>query len=77
VPTVRPNAMTLVIDLAHQLAEEFDTVPLPLVGQAVRSAASAAQVLADDVATALPRIERAAREDLTALREALQPSLPA
>jgi hypothetical protein len=77
VPTVRPNATTLVLDLAHRLAEEFDTVPLPMVGRVVKSATSAAALFGEDVALALPTIERLAREDLVALREAVQPALPA
>jgi hypothetical protein len=77
VPTVRPNARSLVVDLAHRLAEEFDTVPLPMVGRAVRSATSAAALFGEDLALALPTIERLAREDLNALAEAVHPALRA
>jgi hypothetical protein len=67
VPT-RPNATASVLDLARRLAEEFDSVPLPLVSRAVKTAADAARLFGEDVAAALPTIERIAREDLMALR---------
>ena len=69
-PTARPNALTLLLDLAQRLAEEFDAVPLAQVSQAVNSAAEATQLFGEDVAVALPTIERIAREDLVALTEA-------
>ena len=65
----RPNPLALVLDLTRRLAEEFDTVPIPMVTRAVRSAADATQLFGDDIATSLDTIERIAREDLVALRE--------
>jgi hypothetical protein len=66
--TGRPNAPALVLDLARRLAEEFDTVPLPMVSRAVSAAAEAARLFGEDVAEALATIEQIAREDLVALR---------
>jgi hypothetical protein len=48
-----------------------------MVGRAVRSATSAAVLFGEDLALALPTIERLAREDLTALAEAVRPALRA
>jgi hypothetical protein len=77
-PTARPNALTLLLELARRLAEEFDTVPLPMVSRAVKSASEAAHLFGEDVAVALPTIERIAREDLVALRDAAsEPAVPA
>jgi hypothetical protein len=59
-----------VLELARRLAEEFDTVPLPMVSRAVRSAAAATELFGGDVADSLATIERIAREDLEALRAA-------
>jgi len=58
-----------VLSLARNLAEEFDTVPLPMVSRAVKSAVQATSLFGDDVADSLPTIERIAREDLIALRD--------
>lgn len=69
-PTARPNGVDLVLDLARRLAEEFDAVPLPMVSRTVRRATDAARLFGEDVATVLPTIERIAREDLVALRDA-------
>ena len=69
-PTARPNALALVLDLARRLAEEFDSVPLAQVSHAVKSAAEAARLFGEDVARALPLIEQLARQDLAALAEA-------
>jgi hypothetical protein len=65
----RPDPSKLVQHLARQLAEEFDSVPIPLVTTAVNSAVSAVTLFGDDVADSLDTIERIAREDLTAVRE--------
>lgn len=66
----RPNPLALVLELTRELAEEFDTVPLPMVTRAVRSAAAAAQLFGEPIAEALTTIERIARADLCSLREA-------
>jgi hypothetical protein len=66
----RPNPQSLVLDLTRQLAEEFDTVPIPMVTGAVRSAASAASLFGDEIAGSLEMIERIAREDLLAIAAA-------
>lgn len=66
----RPNPLALVLDLTRRLAEEFDTVPIPMVTRTVRSAAEATQLFGDDVADSLDTIERIAREDLVAIRDA-------
>jgi hypothetical protein len=68
--SARPNAVDLVLDLARRLAEEFDTVPLPMVSRAVTAAADAAVLFGEEVASSLATIERIAREDLVALRDA-------
>lgn len=68
--TARPNPLGLVLDLARRLAEEFDSVPLPMVSRAVKAAAEAATLFGEDVAASLAMVERLAREDLAALRDA-------
>jgi hypothetical protein len=70
VPTVRrSDATSMVLDLARRLAEEFDSVPLPMVSRAVRAAADAARLFGDEVVESLATIERIAREDLTTIRD--------
>lgn len=64
------SGLDRVLDLARRLAEEFDAVPLPMVSRAVRAAADAAVMFGEDVAAALPTIERIARENLTVLSDA-------
>jgi hypothetical protein len=66
----RPNPLALVLDLTRRLAEEFDSVPIPMVTQTVRSATEAARLFGEDVADSLDTIERIAREDLAAIRDA-------
>ena len=66
----RPNPLALVLDLTRRLAEEFDTVPIPMVTRAVRSAAEATELFGEDIAASLDTIERIAREDLVAVRGA-------
>ena len=66
----RPDPLALVADLTRQLAEDFDTVPIRLVSTAVRSAASAVELFGNDVAASLDTVERIAREDLIAIRDA-------
>jgi hypothetical protein len=66
----RPNPLTLVVDLTQRLAEEFDSVPIPLVTRTVRSATEATRLFGEDIASSLETIERIAREDLIAIREA-------
>ena len=65
----RPNSLAPVLDLARNLAEEFETVPLPMVSRAVKSAVQATSLFGDSIAESLPTIERIAREDLIALRD--------
>jgi len=77
VPTARPNALAVLLDLARRLAEEFDTVPLAQVSGSVKAAAEAARLFGEDVVTALPTIERLAREDLTVLAEAASSAVTA
>ena len=67
---VRPNPLALVLDLTRRLAEEFDSVPLPTVSRTVKAAAEAALLFGEEVASSLDTIERIAREDLVAIREA-------
>lgn len=76
-PTARPNALAVLLDLARRLAEEFDTVPLAQVSGSVKAAAEAARLFGEDVVTALPTIERLAREDLTVLAEAASSAVTA
>ena len=66
----RPNPRTLLLDLTRRLAEEYDALPIPTVTTAVSSAAEATALFGDDVASSLETIERIAREDLVAVREA-------
>jgi len=73
----RSNSVAAVLELASRLAEEFDTVPLPMVSRAVKAAAEAAHLFGETVADALPTIERIAREDLQALRERADVDVPA
>jgi hypothetical protein len=68
----RPNPLARVIDLTRRLAEEFDTVSIPMVTQTVRSATEAAQLFGEDIADSLDTIERIAREDLVAIRDAAE-----
>ena len=68
----RPNPLALVLDLTRRLAEEFDTVPIPMVTRTVRSATEATQLFGEDIAQSLDTIERIAREDLTAIRDAAE-----
>ena len=65
----RPNPLALVLDLTRRLAEEFDTVPIPMVTRTVRAAAEATRLFGDDIADSLDTIERIAREDLMAIRD--------
>jgi hypothetical protein len=69
VKTARPKKLEPVLDLARRLAEEFDSVPLPMVSRAVKSAAQATALFGDKAADSLATIERIAREDLIALRD--------
>ena len=83
--TARSNPLGLVLDLARRLAEEFDTVPLPMVSRAVKAAAEATVLFGEDIEASLSTVERIAREDLVALRDAAaggkalaeEPSVPA
>ena len=65
----RPASIEPVLNLARNLAEEFDTVPLPMVSRAVKSAVQATALFGDRIAESLSTIERIAREDLIALRD--------
>lgn len=66
----RPSPLALVLDLTRRLAEEFDTVPIPMVTHTVRAAAEATRLFGEDVAESIDTVERIAREDLVALRDA-------
>lgn len=65
----RPNPLSQLLDLTRRLAEEFHAVPIPMVTRVVKSAAEAAQLFGDDIASSLETIERIAREDLTAIQD--------
>jgi len=65
----RPDPRKLTLDLTRQLAEEFDSVSIPLVTAAVKSAVSAVTLFGDDIAASMETIERIAREGLTAIRD--------
>ena len=65
----RPDPSKLVQDLTRQLAEEFDSVPIPLVTTAVNAAVNAVTLFGDTVADSIDTVERIAREDLTAVQE--------
>jgi len=69
VKAARPASIEPVLNLARNLAEEFDTVPLPMVSRAVKSAVQATALFGDRIAESLSTIERIAREDLIALRD--------
>jgi hypothetical protein len=56
--------------MTKRLAEEFNTVSLPMVTSAVKSAVSAAKLFGNDISESLDTIEQIAREDLAALRDA-------
>jgi hypothetical protein len=77
VPTARPNARAVLLDLAKRLAEDYDTVPLAQVSRSVKAAAEAALLFGEDVAASLPTIERIAREDLAVLAEAASAAVTA
>ena len=66
----RPNPRALLLDLTRRLAEDYAALPIPTVTVAVQSAASATALFGDDVASSIDTIERIAREDLTAIRDA-------
>jgi hypothetical protein len=66
----RSDPLALVLDLTRRLAEEFDAVPIPMVTRTVRSATEAAQLFGENVSASLDTIERIAREDLVAIRDA-------
>lgn len=66
----RPNSRALLLELTRRLAEEFDALPIPTVTAAVQAAAGATALFGDDVTSSIDTIERIAREDLIAVREA-------
>ena len=66
----RPNPLALVLDLTRRLAEEFDSVPIPMVTSSVKAAVAATALFGEDVADSLTTIEQIAREDLGAVRAA-------
>ena len=76
-PTARPTPLAVMLDLAKRLAEEYDTVPLAQVSRSVKAAADAARLFGEDATTALPTIERIAREDLAVLAEAASTAVTA
>jgi phage-related minor tail protein len=63
----RQNPRSLLLDLTRRLAEEFVTLPIPTVTEAVQSAASATALFGDEVGESVETIEQIAREDLTAV----------
>ena len=65
----RPDPNKLILDLTRTLAEEFDSLSIPLVTTAVNSAVSAVTLFGDDIAESMDTVERLAREDLTAVRD--------
>jgi hypothetical protein len=71
-PAPRPEGLAPVLAIARNLAEEFDTVPLPMVSRAVRTAVEAAELFGESLPGALPTIERLAREDLTVVSAGLR-----
>jgi hypothetical protein len=68
VPVTRPKPVDHVLALTRRLAEEFHTVPVPMVTSSVRSAVAAVRLFGDDVVASLGTVEQIAREDLEALR---------
>jgi hypothetical protein len=65
----RPDPKKLILDLTRRLAEEFDSVAIPLVTTAVNSAVSAVTLFGDDIAESMDTVERIAREDLLAIKD--------
>jgi hypothetical protein len=72
----RPNPLALVLDLTRRLAEEFDSVPIPMVTHTVKAATEATRLFGEDIAASLDTIERIAREDLIAIRAAADEQPP-
>jgi hypothetical protein len=68
----RPSPLSLLLDLTRRLAEEFHTVPIPMVTRVVKSAAEATRLFGDDVAASLGTIEQIARQDLAAIGDATE-----
>lgn len=66
----RPNPRAQLLDLTRRLAEEFNALPIPTVSTAVQAAALATELFGENVASSIETIERLAREDLKAVREA-------
>lgn len=64
----RSDPMALILDLTRRLAEEFDSLPLPLVTRAVRAAADASALFGEEMRASIATIEQIARENLTAVR---------
>jgi hypothetical protein len=76
----RATPSGLVLKLTQQLAEEYDSIPLPTVTRVVREAVSATagpggqlDAKAEGVPTVIAVIEHLAREDLDALTAELKP----
>jgi hypothetical protein len=76
----------LVLELTRQLAEQYDTIPLPRVAGVVQAAAARTTgpdgklpVKAEGMPAVIEVIEALAREDLKALRDNVRPapSVPA
>lgn len=70
------TSVALVLDLARRLAEEYDSVPLPMVSRSVKAATEATTLFGEDVSASLETIERIAREDLAAIQDAAKESSP-
>lgn len=73
----RPNALALVLDVTRRLAEDFTTVPLPMVSRCVQRATNAVRLFGEDISAAIDVVERIAREDLTVIVEQRADGAPA
>jgi hypothetical protein len=75
---LRPKPDRQILDLARQLAEDYESIPLPEVSRVVRAAAASAggdewSGTSQGIPTLLAVIEQVAREDLDAARVAIAP----
>ena len=68
----RHDARALVLDLTRRLAEEFDSVPLPMVTRAVKAAVDASMLFGEELRSSIDTIEQITREDLVAIRDATE-----
>lgn len=61
----RPSAASRILDLTRELAEEYDSVPLPAVSETVRRAAGVIDLSDRDAAVSVAVVERRARHELS------------